>query len=72
MNRCVGSLPCGNGSDSRCTAAGCGFHSHAHTHTRARESTHTHIYVYIHVQPACVEIVSLWERVRGGLGGVSV
>ncbi len=53
VNRCVGSLPCWNGSSSRCTAAGCGSQS------------------YIPSLPACVEILSYWERGRGVLGGVT-
>lgn len=58
MNRCVGSLPCRNGSSSRCTAAGCDSYS----------------YIYVHTPscPDCVEILNPWEKRRSGLGRVSV
>lgn len=36
VNRCVGSLPCWNGSSSRCTAAGCGSQSYIYIHPASR------------------------------------
>lgn len=51
VNRCVGSLPCWNGSRSRCTAVGRGPHSCIHVHAPSL--------------PACVETRGREDKTAG-------